>query len=91
LSEEEAEAAGFRFANSQRYSNDVAFSKENLVHYLTTQSNIIAAVAEGEWSLESVCDWLYASLDPFFRGQEAAFEFGGAIWYLQKSRSIALH
>ncbi|MFC1736168.1 class I SAM-dependent methyltransferase [Candidatus Hydrogenedentota bacterium] len=89
LDNEEAEAAGFRFANRQRYSNDVTFTKEGLAHYLTTQSNIIAAVEEGEWSLDAVCGWLYSSLEPFFEIQEAVFEFGGAIWYLQKSRTLA--
>ena len=89
LDDEEAEAAGFRFANRQCYSNDVTFTKEGLAHYLTTQSNIIAAVEEGAWSLDGVCEWLYSSLEPFFAGREAVFEFGGAIWYLQKSRTIA--
>lgn len=87
LDDEEAEAAGFRFANRQRYSNDVTFTKEGLAHYLTTQSNIIAAVEAGAWTLGGVCEWLHSSLDPFFTGREAVFEFGGEIWYLQKSRN----
>ncbi len=89
VSEEEAGAAGFRFVNRQRYTNDETFSKEDLTHYLTTQSNIIASVEEGQSSLESVCDWLHASLEPFFADHEATFEFGGEIWYLQKRRTIA--
>jgi SAM-dependent methyltransferase len=89
LDDEEAEAAGFRFANRQSYSNDVTFTKEGLAHYLTTQSNIIAAVEEGTWSLDAVCEWLYLHLEPFFAAREAVFEFGGAICYLQKTRTVA--
>lgn len=89
LDDEEAETAGFRFDSRQRYSNDVAFTKEGLAHYLTTQSNIIAAVEEGEWSLDNVVEWLNSSLDPFFADPEAEFEFGGEVWYLQKNRTIA--
>jgi SAM-dependent methyltransferase len=87
LDDEEAEAAGFRLANRQRYSNDVTFTKEGLVRYLATQSNIIAAAEEGAWSLDVVREWLLSSLETFFEGREAVFEFGGAIWYLQKSHN----
>ncbi len=73
--------------SAKRYA-DVTFTKEGLAHYLSTQSNIIAAVEEGAWTLDSVCEWLYSALEPFLGGGEAVFEFGGAIWYLQKSRSI---
>ena len=88
LEDWQAEVAGFRFANRQCYSNEVNFTKEGLVHYLATQSNIIDAVERGAWSLEGVYEWLHSSLAPFFTGQEAVFEFGGAIWYLQKTRSV---
>jgi len=85
FTEEDAQAAGFRFANRQRYSNDVTFTVEGLTHYLTTQSNIIAAVEGGQWSLEDVCGWLREAVEPFFEAPEAVFEFGGEIWHLQKS------
>lgn len=84
LTEAEAGQHGFCFARNESYSNDVDFGAENLGRYLTTQSNIIAAVERGKTSLEEVCQWLNASLEPFFLDGPQTFEFGGTIWYLQK-------
>ena len=85
LEQEEAEAAGFRFAHSESYSNEITFTKEGLTNYLVTQSNIIAAVEEGGCAVDAVREWILSSLEPFFAEGEGVFAFGGAIWYLQKS------
>ncbi|HIJ65080.1 MAG TPA: class I SAM-dependent methyltransferase [Candidatus Hydrogenedentes bacterium] len=89
LSEVEAAAAGFSFPHAEDYANDVVFSTEELAHYLTTQSNIIAAVEKGNETLERVCDCLYESLELLFPRRRCTFEFGGTIWYLQKRQAGA--
>jgi len=88
LTEGEAEACGFRFARNESYSNDIMFDVKGLARYLTTQSNIIAAVEEaGRESLDEVCEWLESSLRAMFGPQQGTFAFGGTIWYLEKSRT----
>ncbi len=89
LDEQRAAAAGFCFANRQRYANEVTFTKEALTNYLTTQSNIIAALDEGRWTLGAVQEWLCSSLESYFSDRDAVFEFGGEIWYLQKKLALA--
>jgi hypothetical protein len=53
-------SAGSTSFDSSRvnYANEVSFSVEELVAYLMTQSNVIAAVESGAESLESVRTWL---------------------------------
>lgn len=66
------------------YENDVDFSVDELAAYLTTQSNVIAAVEQGVEHINDVYAWLIAELTPLFRAAKATFHFGGYIWYLQK-------
>lgn len=89
LTEKDTGAAAFCFVMNQAYANDVTFTADGLVAYLTTQSNIIAAVEEGRCSVAGVREWLGEALEPFFSGDKHAFQFGGAIWYLQKASAAA--
>jgi len=84
MTAEQAERYGFEFRSTEDYVNDVEFSLEELVSYLTTQSNIIAAVEGGSETIESVIAWLAQFLAPLFPDKRATFEFGGRIWYLRK-------
>lgn len=83
FTDEEAENHGFRFAEREKYVNDILFSVEELAGYLETQSNVIVAVECGKESLEEVHEWLVGSLTSLFRGSKATLEFGGYIWYLE--------
>lgn len=71
---------GFRCLHSEEYDNSVAFTREELIDYLLTQSNVIAA--EGGQSLESVSEWLRKELQPFFMMGSITIRFGGPIWIL---------
>lgn len=88
LTNEEAQSHGFSFAGCEKYTNDVRFSVEELACYLETQSNVIAATAEGAESLEDVHEWLVDSLTKLFTEQAAMFEFGGHIWYLETTEAL---
>lgn len=57
---------------------------DQLAAYLTTQSNVVAAVEEGNESLDSASNWLVESLKPMFPGPSATFLFGGSILYVKK-------
>lgn len=84
LSAEQAREFGFRFVYQEIYENDVDFSVDELAAYLTTQSNVIAAVEQGAEHINDVYAWLVAELTPLFSVAKATFHFGGYIWYLQK-------
>ncbi|HET7036869.1 MAG TPA: methyltransferase domain-containing protein [Thermomicrobiaceae bacterium] len=75
---------GFDFVERETYQNVVEFSREELVRYLMTQSNIIAAVNAGHERYGAVEEWLTQQLQPLFQSERATFVFGGTIWYLRK-------
>lgn len=84
FTDEDASRYGFTFSGRESYTNEIAFSAEQLACYLMTQSNVIAAVEQGSESPEAVYSWLLDSVSPLFRATTATFPFGGEIWYLRK-------
>lgn len=68
----------------EQFTNDVSFSPEELAAYMTTQSNVIAAVEQGTEGIEAVYNWLLASVQPFFVAPRATFVFGNMLWLLRK-------
>ena len=47
ISREKWERNGFRFVHEEEYQNEISFTVDQLAAYLTTQSNIVAAVEQG--------------------------------------------
>jgi hypothetical protein len=82
---EDATVSGFQFLHEEHYTNNITFTVEELVAYLMTQSNIIAAVEQGVETITSVRAWLAGQIAPYFTGAVRTFMFGGYIWYLQRS------
>lgn len=79
--------AGIQLLAQDKYANVVLFNREQLVDYLLTQTNIIAAVQRGEWTLDDVRAYLTTEVSPFFTSPaQQAFDFGGPITYLRKDR-----
>ncbi len=80
------EVARFGLVHTEREAieNDVRFAPEELVDYLTTQTNVIAAVERGSESLEGARSWLLAEARPLFPAEICTFVFGGAIDYICK-------
>ncbi|HUP02198.1 MAG TPA: class I SAM-dependent methyltransferase [Gemmatimonadota bacterium] len=72
----------FRCLHREEYENTVAFKRKELIEYLLTQTNVIAAVEEGGQPLESVSEWLRRELQPFFTRGSITIRFGGPIWIL---------
>ena len=81
--DDQARRHGFRFLRREDYENEVRFTVVELIAYLETQSNVIAAVEEGSEGIEEIHGWLMDSLDPLFPDSRATFVFGGHIWYLR--------
>jgi ubiquinone/menaquinone biosynthesis C-methylase UbiE len=84
LSAQDAEAAGFQLHKTERLPYSISFTLEQLIDYLLTQSNIIAAVEDGAEEIDDVRRWLTESLKPFFAARdEASFPFSIPVWYLR--------
>jgi SAM-dependent methyltransferase len=85
FTESEAREHGFRLLGCEHYDDALKFTPESLIDYLTTHSNIIAAVEGGDESIDSARAWLAESLVPLFGGvDEATFLFQGPIWFLER-------
>jgi len=84
LTAELADEFGFFSFHKERFQNEVHFTAEEISAYLTTQSNVIAAVEQGNETIEEVYLWLVSEIKQFFGSGKGTFAFGGIIWYLQK-------
>jgi SAM-dependent methyltransferase len=83
---DEAESEGFHLRLEERFENAIAFSPERLVDFLTTHSNIIAAVEGGGREIGEVWKWIAEGVKPFFgEMEEAHFLFDAAFWCLQRA------
>lgn len=79
---------GFREVASERYENEVSFTQDELVLYLTTQSNVIATVELGEDSLHGATDWLAEQTQTLFEASATRqFVFSGPILCLRRLES----
>ncbi len=85
MTPEFAQQHGFNFPYQEDYQNEVQFTVEELAAYLVTQSNVIAATAQGNEKVEDVYDWLITQTRSFFQSEKVTFPFSGFIWYLQKA------
>lgn len=82
-----AEQAGFQLLKQEKYTNVVFFDQERLVNYLLTQTNVIAAIERGSWTLDEVRAYLTAKVSSYFPSPAPqAFDFGGPIIFLRKAR-----
>ena len=80
------EDKGFAFINEEKFKNEVEFTKEQLILYFTTQSNITAAIENKTSGYEGIENWLDKELTPFFgKEQKRKINFGNWIKYLQKA------
>ena len=76
---------GFILIKEEKFKNPVEFSKEGLILYFTTHSNITAAVENKISSYEEIGNWLAKELAPFFGSEKKrTLNFGNWIKYLQK-------
>ncbi|MDX6695057.1 MAG: hypothetical protein QOF02_2660 [Blastocatellia bacterium] len=86
LPADDAEALGFELRKAERLPHAISFTREQLVEYLLSQSNIIAAVEDGAEEIDEVRRWLAQELKPFFADRdEVDFIFNVSIWYLQSN------
>jgi|HubBroStandDraft_4_1064222.scaffolds.fasta_scaffold92723_2 ubiquinone/menaquinone biosynthesis C-methylase UbiE len=80
------DASAYMFAPSafDQFVHEVEFTPDQLVSYLVTQTNVIAAVEAGREDLQSVADWLLKSVQPLFGGTAEMFLFSCQIRFFKR-------
>jgi SAM-dependent methyltransferase len=67
----------------ETFENPTPMRAEQLVAYLLTQTNVIAAVEEGKTSIADAADWIGNGIRPFFNDATRTMKFSGTIWYIR--------
>lgn len=84
LSAADVEGTGIQLRADERLKHTIRFTVEQVVEYLLTQSNVIAAVEGESQEIGMVRQWLTENIQPLFAGRsEIAFLFDIPVWYLQ--------
>ena len=84
LTPSECKGYGFHFSEEE-YTNELAWSREEYIEYMLTQSNVIVAVDMGNEIIADAREWMHTTLAPIIPdGEKRTFLFAGYIWYLQR-------
>jgi ubiquinone/menaquinone biosynthesis C-methylase UbiE len=84
--DKESSQYGFVFDKQKEYEEDITYNLDQLVGYITTMTNTIAVLKEGNIAFEEVVSWLVSSIKPFFKERnECTFLYRGWIKFLKKS------
>jgi SAM-dependent methyltransferase len=84
FNETDAAAYGFVPSGLDEFIHEEQFTPDQLVSYLVTQTNVIAAVEAGSESLQSVAEWLLNSTRPLFAGAKEGFLFSCRIQFFKR-------
>jgi len=84
FSEEETRREGFELLAHERHPSTSELTVAGLVAFLSTQSNVIAAVEGGGEEIREARAWLTESVKPHFKSEaRAEFLFDAPIWCLR--------
>ncbi len=78
-------ATDFVLEHEEFNENTLEFSVKELVDYLVTITNVIAAVENGGEPIEDVHEWLTNGIAPFFDDGRKEFAFINPIWFLRRN------
>jgi SAM-dependent methyltransferase len=85
LTDSDVLAYGFAPSGMDQFVHEIEFTPDQLVSYLLTQTNVIAAVEAGKADLQSVADWLLDSVRPLFSRTVESFLFSCQIRFLKRT------
>jgi SAM-dependent methyltransferase len=74
---------GLELVGQESFENPTPMRREQLLAYLLTQTNVIAAVEEGKISIADAADWIGNGIRPFFDDEQRIMKFSGTIWYIR--------
>jgi len=84
IDESKAVAAGFQIAQRSAFNHLVPLSLDDLIAYLLTRSNTLAAIHAGRTTTAGVSDWLREQLSPFLPDRvTGSFLFKCNLWLLR--------
>jgi SAM-dependent methyltransferase len=90
IDEQKAAESGFTVVHHTSFSHLVPFSREELIAYLLTRSNTLAALASGKETQPSIVDWLDRELAPIVPdGATGSFIFKCNLWLMRKAAAAA--
>lgn len=76
----------FTLDKEEEFKNSIPFTKDELVLYFTTQSNITAVTESGKMTYNEVEAWLYNELTQFYSSDNTRIiKFGNWVKYLRKN------
>ncbi len=75
VAEAEASGHGFRLTTREAFDRNVAFTLDELVAFLVTHSNVIAATEVGGEDIAAAVAWLTSAIRPMFRSETGEFAF----------------
>lgn len=85
-SEDNLSSKNLILENEEEFKNPIIFTKDELILYFTTQSNITAAIECGQTSYNEVEEWLNKELIQFYlTNNTRTLKFGNWIKYLRKN------
>jgi SAM-dependent methyltransferase len=85
MDEEKASEFGFKVAHRSSFSHPVPFSRAELIGYLLTRSNTLAALARGKETQAGLIDWLDRELTPIVPdGVTGSFIFKCNLWVMRR-------
>jgi SAM-dependent methyltransferase len=76
---------GFLEGPSEEFVHVEVYDIEQLMSYLTTQSNVLFALREGRETWRSAREWLRTTLDPIFTGAVGTFEYAAWLRLFRKA------
>lgn len=82
---EMVEQFGFTLRGIEEFTHDETMEAEQLIDYLLTQTNTIAAVeGSSTFSISAARNWIRDGINPFFKGKRRTMKFGGSISFLRR-------
>jgi len=76
----------FTLDKEEEFKNPIVYTKNELIGYFSTQSNITAVIEDGQMTYNEVENWLNNELSPFYSTNNTrTLNFGNWIKYIHKS------
>ncbi len=79
--------AGFTDFAGETFTHGWPFGLEDLARYLTTQSNVIAAIEAGRETDEEAYAWIVSQLQNLWKSQHEIFPFHGLILFARNGKA----
>jgi ubiquinone/menaquinone biosynthesis C-methylase UbiE len=87
VTEEEAQLGDFQVVRHDSFLYSVSLSPEEIAAYLMSQTNVLAAIEQGERQYDDTYNWILRNITPYFELPKGTFVFDGTIEYLRKGSS----